>query len=129
MSVAASYGDGGNREIANAYPKLKREWRGEIVRLESTRRSGLSDFILINPRGTTFTEVKAITNDQYPLIIDAPQCEFLDKVNLAGGRGRLLVLCNGLWYAGDGPFLMTFMLGSRNLYDFAPTRLADVNDL
>lgn len=129
MAYAASYQDEHTRETAHAYPALKREFLGKIVRLESTRRSGLSDFILIGRGVTTFAEIKALTTDQYPLTISAPQCEFLDDVNQFGGRGRLLVLCAGAWYVGAGPFLATFMLGSRNLYDYVQTRLDDINDL
>lgn len=126
MPVAASYSDA-EREIAHAYPKLRREYHGKIIRLESNRRSGLSDFILVGHDRTTFVEVKAIPTDQFPLSVSGPQCQFLDDVNQFGGRGRLLVLCSGAWYVGEGPFFVTFMLGSRSLYDFAPTRIDDIN--
>lgn len=128
MSIAASYGEKGSAEVADAYPRLKAEWKGKIIRLESNKRSGLSDFILINGL-TTFVEVKGIYNDQVGVPITAPQCEFLDDVLRFGGRARVLVLCAGDWWCGEGPFLPNFVLGLRSLYDYAPRRLYDVNNI
>lgn len=128
MSVAASYG-GPSGELADAYPRLKREFIGKIIRLESSRRSGLSDFILVRNGLTTFTEVKGVTTDCVGVPITAPQCEFLDDVDAHGGRARLLVLCNGEWWVGEPPFYTKFMLQQRTIYDLAPRRLLDVNNL
>jgi len=129
MAVAASYGDVNSGELDVAYGKLQREWKGKVIRLESNRRSGLSDFILINPRATFMTEVKGIAHEAISLPITAPQCEFLDSVTEHGGHARLLVLCNGEWWCGEGPFLVNFHLQARRVFDMAPRRLFDVNDL
>lgn len=129
MAVAASYGDVRSGELDIAYARLHREWRGKVVRLESNRRSGLSDFILVSERGTFMTEVKGIANESYQIPITAPQCEFLDSVAEAGGQARLLVLCAGEWWVGEPQFIVNFHLQARRLFDMAPRRLMDVNDL
>lgn len=129
MAVATSYGDQRSGEVDVAYGRIEKEWRGKVVRLESNRRSGLSDYILINDRGTFFTEVKGIPSDAYNIPITAPQCEFLDSVGEAGGNARLLVLCNGIWQVGTPQFIVNFHLNMRHVADMAPRRLLDLNDL
>lgn len=129
MAVAASYGDIRSGELDVAYDRLAREWRGKVIRLESNRRSGLSDFILVSERGTFLTEVKGIANESYQVPITAPQCEFLDSVAEHGGLARLLVLCAGEWWVGEPQFIVNFHLQARRLFDMAPRRLMDVNDL
>lgn len=129
MAVAASYGDANSGELAVAYGRLEREWRGKVIRLETNRRSGLSDFLLIGETGTFLTEVKGIPNEAHSLSVTAPQCEFLDNVAAAGGKARLLVLCNGEWWCGEPPFLVNFHLQARRIFDMAPRRLFDVNAL
>lgn len=129
MAVATSYGDQRSGEVDVAYSRIEREWKGKVIRLESNRRSGLSDFILIGNGGTFFTEVKGIAHDGISIPITAPQCEFLDSVAEHLGKARLLVLCNGDWWVGGAPFLVHFHLNMRRIYDMAPRRLYDLNDL
>lgn len=129
VAVAASYGDVRSGELDVAYARLAREWRGKVIRLESNRRSGLSDFILVNERATFLTEVKGIPNESYSVPITAPQCEFLDSVAEAGGNARLLVLCAGEWWCGEPVFAINFHLQARRIFDMSPRRLFDVNDL
>lgn len=130
MAVAASYSDGARSgEVDVAYGRLTKEWRGKVIRLESNKRSGYSDFILVGNGGTFFAEVKGITHDGIAIPITAPQCEFLDDVGTHLGKARLLVLCGGEWWVGEPPFQVHFHLNMRHVHDMAPRRLLDVNDL
>lgn len=129
MAVAASYGDNRSGEVDVAYGRLNDEWKGRAMRLESNKRHGYADFILLGNGGVFFTEVKGIPHEGVNIPITAPQCEFLDDIANHGGKARLLVLCAGEWWVGDGPFLVNFHLGARRIFDMAPRRLLDVNDI
>ena len=45
-------------ELARAYPRLKREWPGLVMRQQGLRTAGLPDFILVWRGSVIFAEVK-----------------------------------------------------------------------
>lgn len=87
------------REV-DLYPRIRAEFPGVTVRIDSPSRPGISDLVLVGRRVTIFAEIKIAETVMERLYVTAPQQRFLQQVEAAGGCGCVLVYVRGerAWY-------------------------------
>ena len=82
-------------ELNKAYPALKREWPGRVMRMHMPQVPGFPDFLLTYGRRVFFAEVKALPGKLRPR-----QCAFLDELQKEGQYTCTLgYSMNGIWSA------------------------------
>jgi hypothetical protein len=85
---------------SDLYPRIRAEFEGVTVRIDTPSRPGISDLVLVGRILTLFTEVKIANTAIEKLQITAPQHRFIQQVDAAGGVGCVLAYVRGEqgWY-------------------------------
>jgi hypothetical protein len=126
-------GQGGHvvrHEVNRAYPRLKREWPGTIIRAHLPYLKGFPDFLLLWGGRTLYAEVKWC-----PDVLQPKQAYYLDDLVAQGQPAAALGWDDdqGLWVVRTGEFLrwrvvpLRHLDGVSNLY--LPRITSDVADL
>ena len=86
----------GTQELNKAYPRLKREWPGYILRLTNPMSKGLPDFLITHIHcGPVFAEVKCVSDPRDIIGLEFHQAQTLDNLSCNGSKARVLCLCLG----------------------------------
>lgn len=85
---------------SDLYPRIRAEFEGVTVRIDTPSRPGISDLVLVGRVLTLFTEVKIASTAIEKLEVSAPQHRFIQQVDAAGGVGCVLAYVRGEqgWY-------------------------------
>jgi len=92
-----------SRELDIAYPRIKRQWPGLVIRQHQPRIKGWPDFILIDGE-VIFAEVKWIKNVGQRPVLDPTQAHWLNELKRNGAITYLLVGHQDGWLAWDRDF-------------------------
>jgi len=92
-----------SRELDIAYPRIKRQWPGLVIRQHQPRIKGWPDFILIDGE-VIFAEVKWIKNVGHRPVLDPTQAHWLEELRRNGAIACLLVGHPDGWVAWQQDF-------------------------
>lgn len=114
------------------YPKVREQFPGIMVRVDSPSRPGISDLVLVGKMATIFAEIKIATLIREKLKITRHQMRFLQEVEKAGGLGCVLVWVreDSSWWLVNTPLVVAWWPSVRALQGIRlGTRMANIESM